>query len=79
MTRRLFDIWPANSALFSSENTSSLKWGRKEHKYPIPTALGRSRSNKRLIEIWYLSLFFLLSPWTVFTVPPYLCVIVQII
>ena len=26
MTRRLFDIWPANSALFNSENTSSVKW-----------------------------------------------------
>ena len=84
MTRRLFDIWPENSALFNSENTSSLKWGERSTnkgllKSPIPTALGRSRSNKRLIQIWYLSLFFLLSPWTDFTVPLYLCVIVQII
>ena len=83
MTGRLFDIWPANSALFNSENTSSLKWGEGSTnkgllKPPIPTALGRSRSNKRLIEIRYLSLFFLLSP-TDFTVPLYLCVIVQII
>ena len=66
MTRRLFDIWPENSALFNSENTSSLKWGERSTnkgllKSPIPTALGRSRSNKRLIEIWYLSFFPTLS------------------
>ena len=63
MTRRLFDIWPANSALFNSENTSSLKWGEGSTnkgllKPPIPTALGRSRSSKRLIETRYLSPFF---------------------
>ena len=75
MTRRLFDIWPENSALFSSENTSSLKWGERSTnkgllKSPIPMALGRSRSNKRLIEIWYQSFFsyslrgqFLQSPF----------------
>lgn len=84
MTGRLFDIWPANLALFNSGNTSSLKWGERSTnkgllKSPISTALGRRRSNKRLIEIWYLSLFFLLSPWTDFTVPLYLCVIMQII
>ena len=83
MTRRLFDIWPANSAfLFNSENTSFLKWGDGSTngllKPSIPTALGRSRSNKRLIEIRYLSLFYLLSP-TDFTDPLYLCVILQII